>query len=43
MAEVADEVVCAETPAPFLAVGAWYEDFSETTDDDVRRLLAEAA
>ena len=34
---------CAETPAPFLAVGAWYEDFSETTDDDVRRLLAEAA
>ena len=43
MAEVADEVVCAETPEPFLAVGAWYEDFSETTDDDVRRLLAEAA
>jgi predicted phosphoribosyltransferase len=43
LAEAADEVVCAETPAPFLAVGAWYEDFSETTDDDVRRLLAQAA
>jgi predicted phosphoribosyltransferase len=43
MADVADEVVCAETPDPFLAVGAWYEDFSETSDDDVRRLLGEAA
>jgi putative phosphoribosyl transferase len=43
MADVADEVVCAETPNPFLAVGAWYEDFSETSDDDVRRLLGEAA
>lgn len=35
-----DEVVCALTPEPFLAVGMWYEDFSETTDDDVRELLA---
>jgi predicted phosphoribosyltransferase len=43
MADVADEVVCAETPDPFLAVGCWYEDFSETSDDDVRRLLGEAA
>jgi putative phosphoribosyl transferase len=43
LAEAADEVVCAETPEPFLAVGAWYEDFSETTDDDVRRLLTQAA
>ncbi len=43
MADAADEVVCAETPEPFLAVGAWYEDFSETSDDDVRRILAEAA
>ena len=43
MAEVADEVVCAETPEPFVAVGAWYADFSETSDEDVRRLLAEAA
>jgi predicted phosphoribosyltransferase len=36
----ADEVVCAHTPEPFLAVGAWYADFRQTTDDDVRRLLA---
>jgi predicted phosphoribosyltransferase len=43
LAEATDEVVCAETPEPFLAVGAWYDDFSETTDDDVRRLLAQAA
>jgi putative phosphoribosyl transferase len=38
----ADEVVCAETPSPFYAVGQWYEDFSATTDDEVRRLLAES-
>ena len=35
----ADEVVCAWTPWPFLAVGAWYEDFDQTTDDEVRALL----
>jgi putative phosphoribosyl transferase len=35
----ADAVVCARTPEPFHAVGAWYEDFRQTTDDDVRRLL----
>ncbi|HEX5165813.1 MAG TPA: phosphoribosyltransferase [Thermomicrobiales bacterium] len=35
----ADEIVCAMTPEPFYAVGLWYDDFSETTDDDVRRLL----
>jgi putative phosphoribosyl transferase len=39
----ADEVVCAETPEPFYAVGAWYEDFSQTTDEEVRDLLARAA
>ena len=43
LADAADEVVCAERPEPFLAVGASYDDFSETTDDDVRRLLAQAA
>jgi putative phosphoribosyl transferase len=43
MIELADEVVCAETPEPFVAVGVWYDDFTETTDDDVRRLLADAA
>lgn len=36
----ADRIVCAFTPAPFVAVGAWYEDFSQTTDEEVRRLLA---
>ena len=35
-----DSVVCAATPDPFVAVGTWYLDFSPTTDDEVRRLLA---
>jgi predicted phosphoribosyltransferase len=35
-----DEVVCAMTPAPFCAVGYWYQDFSQTTDEEVRDLLA---
>jgi predicted phosphoribosyltransferase len=35
-----DEVVCSETPSPFRAVGIWYEDFSQTTDQEVRDLLA---
>ena|SRR6266511_3098655 len=38
-----DDVVCARTPAPFYAVGLWYEDFSQTTDEEVRELLARAA
>ena len=38
--DAVDEVVCAVTPAPFHAVGNWYEDFSQTTDDEVRELLA---
>lgn len=37
---VADDVVCALTPEPFVAVGEWYEDFSETTDEEVQELLA---
>ena len=37
--EVVDEMVCLLTPEPFLAVGAWYEDFSETSDETVRALL----
>jgi predicted phosphoribosyltransferase len=37
-----DEVVCALTPDPFAAVGLWYEDFTPTGDDEVRRLLAQA-
>jgi len=34
-----DDVICASTPAPFMAVGIWYEDFSQTTDEEVRHLL----
>ena len=37
-----DEVVCAETPEPFRGVGRWYQDFSQTTDEEVRELLAKA-
>ena len=37
---LADTVVCALMPEPFTAVGRWYADFSETTDDEVRRLLS---
>ncbi|HXG94065.1 MAG TPA: phosphoribosyltransferase [Blastocatellia bacterium] len=37
-----DEVVCARTPEPFQAVGLWYEDFSQTTDEEVRDLLERA-
>jgi predicted phosphoribosyltransferase len=39
----ADETVCAETPQPFYAVGLWYGDFSQTTDDEVHELLERAA
>jgi putative phosphoribosyl transferase len=39
---LADEVICLYTPEPFYAVGLWYEDFSQTTDEDVRDLLARA-
>jgi predicted phosphoribosyltransferase len=38
--QIADEIVCAETPEPFAAVGQWYDDFSQTTDEEVRQLLA---
>ena len=41
-AAVADEVVCAAEPRQFFAVGQWYEDFGQTTDDEVRDLLAAA-
>jgi erythromycin esterase-like protein/predicted phosphoribosyltransferase len=39
---VADEVVCPHTPEPFSAVGFWYEDFSQTTDAEVKAALADA-
>ena len=38
--DAVDEIVCAITPDPFYAVSLWYEDFSQTTDDEVRELLA---
>jgi predicted phosphoribosyltransferase len=39
LADIADEVACARTPKHFTAVGQWYRDFSETTDQEVRDLL----
>jgi predicted phosphoribosyltransferase len=36
---VADEIVCVATPEPFYAVGLWYENFDQTTDDEVEELL----
>jgi putative phosphoribosyl transferase len=38
-----DEVVCAATPSPFYSVGLWYEEFPQTTDEEVRDLLDKAA
>jgi predicted phosphoribosyltransferase len=37
--EEADEVICLAMPEPFSAVGRWYRDFSQTTDEDVKSLL----
>ena len=39
LGEEADDIICAITPDPFFSVGSWYEDFSQTTDDEVRQLL----
>ena len=41
--EEADAVVCAETPEPFIAIGLWYENFAQTTDEEVCDLLERAA
>jgi putative phosphoribosyl transferase len=41
--DVADETVCATAPEFFQAVGQYYEDFSQISDDEVRELLARAA
>jgi len=40
MRRLADEVVCARSPEDFSAVGEWYADFSQTSDSEVRELLA---
>lgn len=37
--QVVDEVVCAVTPEPFVAVGAWYDDFGQVSDAEVHALL----
>jgi erythromycin esterase-like protein/predicted phosphoribosyltransferase len=42
LARLADDVVCVSMPEPFNAVGLWYEEFVQTTDDEVTRLLAAA-
>jgi predicted phosphoribosyltransferase len=39
MRSLADEVVCATTPDPFMAVGLWYADFTPVTDDEVQSVL----
>ncbi len=43
LSRVVDQMICALTPDPFFAVGAWYEDFTETSDETVRALLHRAA
>ena len=37
-----DEMICAMTPEPFYGLSRWYEDFSQTTDEEVRMFLKEA-
>jgi predicted phosphoribosyltransferase len=39
----ADQLICLEQPENFRAVGLWYDDFRQTTDEEVRQLLASAA
>jgi putative phosphoribosyl transferase len=38
-----DEIICAQTPEPFVAVGMWYRDFAQTTHQEVHDLLERAA
>lgn len=40
---LADEVICLYTPEPFMAVGRWYDDFTQVTDEEVRDFLERAA
>jgi putative phosphoribosyl transferase len=42
MRGVADELICGMAPVNFRAVGEWYDDFRQTTDDEVLELLAKA-
>jgi putative phosphoribosyl transferase len=43
LAQVADQVICVESPEPFFAIGQWYRDFSQTSDAEVVELLHRAA
>lgn len=38
--DVSDDIICLETPEPFAAVGLWYDNFDQTTDEEVHDLLA---
>lgn len=40
--EIADRVICPATPPDFMAVGQWYTQFPQTTDEEIRELLARA-
>ena len=42
-AAIADDIICARAPEHFAAVGQWYDDFRQTTDEEVRELLQTAA
>jgi predicted phosphoribosyltransferase len=42
LSQIADEVVCALIPASFVAVGQWYQDFGQTSDDEVKALVDQA-
>jgi predicted phosphoribosyltransferase len=42
LAREVDDIVCAATPEPFVAVGLWYENFEQTSDEEVRQLLEAA-
>jgi len=42
LAPEVDDIVCTRTPEPFYSVGRWYGEFSQTTDEEVRELLARA-
>ena len=41
LTDIADEVICVRMPHPFSAVGLWYRDFSQTSDEEVRHFLQE--
>lgn len=42
LSELVSKVICAQTPEPFYGVGYWYQDFSQTSDQEVHNLLAQA-